>query len=164
LIDRGFLSVELPTASLLKRWTTAYCMDENAFMKWNFAAFLLLSSFALAADFKLAKVLDVHDASSLAASAVANHPVAIQAGGSQTTSVPSQQLRCEITVEIEGTSYAAVYPVDQHFKMTDFSAGDLVHARVDGKKLVLKRLDGKEMKSKIVRQGPVEATTAPPGI
>jgi len=132
-------------------------------MKPNLAAFLLLSSLACAADFKMAKVLDVHDASSLAASAVANHPVAIQAGGAQTTSVPSQQLRCEITVDIEGTSYTAVYPVDQRFKMTDFSAGDLVQARVDGKKLVLKRLDGKAMKSKIVRQGPVEAAT-PPGV
>jgi hypothetical protein len=136
-------------------------MDENVPMKRTLAAFLLLSSLACAADFKLAKVLDVHDASSLAASAVANHPVAIQAGGAQTTSVPSQQLRCEVTVEIEGTSYTAVYPVDQHFKMTDFSAGDLVHARVDGKKLVLKRLDGKEMRSKIVRQGPIESATPP---
>ncbi len=131
-------------------------------MKRNFAAIFLLSALAYAADFKLGKVVDVHDASSLAASAVANHPVSVQAGEGQTTSVPSQQLRCEITVAIEGTSYTAVYPVDQHFKMTDFSAGDLVHARVDGKKLVLKRLDGKEMKSKIVRQALTE-TTSPPG-
>ena len=157
------LVLRFPDSQTPEKWTIAYTMNENIFMKWNLAAFLLLSSLAWAADFKLAKVLDVHDASSLAASAVANHPVAIQAGGAQTTSVPSQQLRCEVTVDIEGTSYTAVYPVDQHFKMTDFSAGDLVHARVDGKKLVLKRLDGKEMKSKIVRQGPIEAA-APPGI
>lgn len=130
-------------------------------MKQNFAVILLLSTLAFGADFKLAKVIDVHDASSLAAAAVANHPVAIQAGGAQTTSVPSQQLRCEITVAIDGTSYTAVYPIDQRFKMTDFSAGDLIHARVDGKKLVIKRLDGKDMKSKITRQGPVEAP--PPG-
>src|SRR5262249_40522269 len=135
------------------------------FMKRNFAAIALLSSLAWTADFKMAKVIDVHDASSLAATAVANHPVAVQAGGGQTTSVPGQQLRCEITVELDGTTYTAVYPVDQRFKMTDFSAGDLVHARIDGKKLVLKRLDGKEMKSKIIRQGPVEApTTPPPGV
>ena len=133
------------------------------FMKRNFAAIVLLSSLAWTADFKMAKVVDVHDASSLAATAVANHPVAVQAGGGQTTSVPGQQLRCEITIELEGSTYTAVYPVDQHFKMTDFSAGDLVHARIDGKKLVLKRLDGKEMKSKIIRQGPVEPNTAPPG-
>jgi hypothetical protein len=128
-------------------------------MKWYFPALLLFSSLASAADFELAKVLDVRDASSLAASAVANHPVAIQAGGAQTTSVPSQYLRCEVTVALEGTSYTAVYPVDQHFKMTDLSVGDMVPARIDGKKLVLKRLDGKEMKAKIVRQ----ETAPPPG-
>lgn len=134
-------------------------------MKCNFAAILFFSSLAWAADFQTAKVIDVHDASSLAATAVANHPVAVQAGKGQTTSVPGQQLRCEITVELEGSTYTAVYPVDQHFKITDFSAGDLVHAKVDGKKLVIKRLDGKEMKSKIIRQGPVEPTTntPPPG-
>jgi hypothetical protein len=131
-------------------------------MKRNFTAILLLSSLTWAAEFRTAKVIDVHDASSLAATAVPNHPVAVQAGGGQTTSVPGQQLRCEITVELEGSTYTAVYPVDQHFKMTDFSAGDLVHARIDGKKLVLKRLDGKEMKSKIIRQGPVESPTTPP--
>jgi hypothetical protein len=144
-------------------WTITAPLNENISMNRKLAAVMLLSTLAGAADFKLGKVVDVHDASSLAASAVANHPVAIQAGGSQTTSVPSQQLRCEITVAIEGTSYTAVYPVDQHFKLTDFSAGDLVHARVDGKKLVLRRLDGKEMKSKIVRQGPTEPNV-PPGI
>jgi hypothetical protein len=132
-------------------------------MKRNFAVWLLLGNLVFAADFKMGKVIDVHDASSLAATAVANHPVAVQAGGGQTTSVPSQQLRCELTVAIEGTSYTGIFPVDQHFKITDFSAGDMVQARIDGKKLVVKRLDGKEMKSKIVRQGPVEAT-APPGI
>jgi hypothetical protein len=133
-----------------------FCMNRYG------VVFLLLSSLGFAADFKVGKVLDVHDASSLAASAVANHPVSIQAGGSQTASVPSQQLRCEVTVTIEGTNYTAVYPVDQHFKMTDFSVGDPVQAKIDGKKLVLKRLDGKEMKSKIVRQAPTES--APPGI
>jgi hypothetical protein len=146
-------------------WTIVPLLNENALMKRNFAALLLLTSLACAADFKEAKVLDVHDASSLAGTAVANHPVAIQGGGAQTTSVPGQQLRCEITVAIEQTSYTAVYPVDQHFKMTDFSVGDTIHARIDGKKLVLRRLDGKEMKSKIIRQGPVEpSVSAPPGI
>src|SRR5260370_569221 len=130
------LVLRFPDSQTPPKWTIAYSMNEKIFIKWNLAPFLLFCSLAPAPPFKMAKVLDVHDASSLAASAVANHPVAIQAGGAQTTSVPSQQLRCEVTVDIEGTSYTAVYPVDQHFKMTDFSAGDLVHARVDGKKLV----------------------------
>ena len=120
-------------------------------------AVLLLCAVAFGADYKLAKVIEVHDASSLAAEAVANHPVAVQAGGGQTTSIGGQSMRCEITVALEGTNYSAVYPVDQHFKFTDFSAGDLISARIEGKKLVLKRLDGKEMKAKITRQEPVTA-------
>jgi hypothetical protein len=118
-------------------------------------------SLASAADFKMAKVVEVHDASSLAETAVANHPVAVQAGQATTTSIPSQFLRCEITVAFEGQSYTAVYPVNEHFKMTDFAGGDMISARLEGKKLVLKRLDGKEMKAKIVRQGPVEPAPAP---
>ncbi|HWX91989.1 MAG TPA: hypothetical protein VNY29_05095 [Terriglobales bacterium] len=129
-------------------------------MKRLLGALLLLSSLARGGDFTLAKVLDVHDASALAEAAVANHPVAIRAGGEQTTSVPSEYLRCEITVTLAGTSYTAVYPEDQHFKITDYSAGDMIPARIEGKKLVLKRLDGKEMKAKILRQEP----TSPPGL
>jgi hypothetical protein len=129
-------------------------------MKPLVLAFVLLSTFASAVDYKLAKVLEIHDASSLAESAVSNHPVATQAGGGLTTSVPSQYLRCEITVALEGTSYTAIYREDKHFKITDFNPGDSVQVRIEGKKLVLKRLDGKEMKSKIVRQEPVAEVSA----
>jgi len=118
---------------------------------------MLISACASAADYKLAKVQDVRDASSLAESAVANHPVAAQAGGGMTASIPSQYLRCQITVALEGTSYTAVFREDQHFKITDFNPGDPVEVRIEGKKLVLKRLDGKEMKSKILKQGPAES-------
>jgi len=123
------------------------------------AAVVLLGTVASGADYKLAKVIEIHDASSLAAEAVANHPVAVQGGGGQTTSIGGQSMRCQITVALEGTSYSAVYPVDQHFKITDFSAGDLISARIEGKKLVLKRLDGKEMKARIVRQEPIAAAS-----
>jgi hypothetical protein len=126
-------------------------------MKRLLAVLMLISSSARAADYKLAKVQDVRDASSLAESAVANHPVAAQAGGGLTASVPSQYLRCQITVALDGTSYTAVFREDQHFKITDFNPGDPVEVRIEGKKLVLKRLDGKEMKSKILKQGPAES-------
>ena len=46
----------------------------------------------------------------------------------------------------------AIFREDQHFKITDFNPGDSIQARIEGKKLVVKRLDGKEMKSKIIRQ------------
>ena len=118
--------------------------------------FVLLSGLARAADYKVAKVLDVHDVSALAEAAVSNHPVSAQSGGGVTASIPSQYLRCEITVALEGTSYTAIFREDQHFKITDFNPGDAVQVRIEGKKLVVKRLDGKEMKSKILKQGPVE--------
>jgi len=126
-------------------------------MKRMFAVLLLFSSLAAAADYKLAKVLAVHDVSELAEAAVANHPVATQGGGGATTSIPSQDLRCEITIALDGISYTAIYREDQHFKITDFGPGDLIQARIEGKKLVLKRLNGKDIKSKIEKQGPVEA-------
>jgi hypothetical protein len=127
-------------------------------MKRVLVVLIWFTAFASAADYKLAKVVDVHDASSLAETAVSNHPVAAQAGGGATTSVPSQYLRCEITVAFEGTTYSAIFREDQRFKITDFSPGDPIQIRIEGKKLVVKRLDGKEMKSKIVRQGPLEGT------
>jgi hypothetical protein len=122
---------------------------------------LLFVTVTSAADFKLAKVVEVHDASSLAETAVPNHPVAVQAGQATTTSIPSQYLRCEITIALEGTNYTAVYPVSEHFKTTDFAAGDMISARIEGRKLVLKRLDGKEMKAKIARQEAAQPAPAP---
>lgn len=117
----------------------------------------VLSAAVNAADYKLGKVVEIHDASSLAESAVSNHPVSAQGGGGATASIPSQFLRCALTVALDGTSYTAVFREDQHFKITDFNTGDPIQARIEGKKLVIKRLDGKEMKSKIIRQEPIEA-------
>jgi hypothetical protein len=130
---------------------------DNILMKGLFAALVLLVATAGASDFKLGKVVEIHDASSLAEAAVANHPVSAQGGGGITASIPSQYLRCEITVALEGINYTAIFREDQHFRITDFSPGDSIHARIEGKKLVVKRLDGKEMKSKITRQEAVES-------
>jgi len=125
-------------------------------MRW-LSLFFVFSIAANAADFKLGKVVEIHDASSLAEAAVANHPVSTQGGGGATASIPSEFLRCELTIALEGTNYTAVFREDQHFKMTDFTAGDPIQARIEGKKLVVKRLDGKELKSKIIRQEPTES-------
>jgi hypothetical protein len=126
-------------------------------MRWILSLFFVFSIAANAADFKLGKLVEIHDASSLAEAAVANHPVSTQGGGGATASIPSEFLRCELTIALEGTNYTAVFREDQHFKMTDFTAGDPIQARIEGKKLVVKRLDGKEMKSKIIRQEPTES-------
>src|ERR1700746_935404 len=126
-------------------------------MRWTLSLFFVFSIAANAADFKLGKVVEIHDASSLAEAAVATHPVSTQGGGGATASIPSEFLRCELTIALEGTNYTAVFREDQHFKMTDFTAGDPIQARIEGKKLVVKRLDGKEVKSKIIRQEPTQS-------
>jgi hypothetical protein len=121
-------------------------------MKGFLAVLVLLATSAAAADFKLGKVVEIHDASALAEAAVANHPAVAQGGGGATASIPSQYLRCELTVALDGTNYTAIFREDQHFRITDFNPGDQIKVRIEGKKLVVQRLDGKEMKSKIVRQ------------
>ena len=73
--------------------------------------------------------------------------------------VPALLSRCRLTVAIEKTSYTAVYPVNKHLKITDFNPGDFISARIEGNKLVIKSLDGKEMKSKILSHEAIEATT-----
>jgi hypothetical protein len=125
-------------------------------VKGLLAILIVLTSSAVAADFKLGKVVEIHDASALAEAAVANHPALAQGSGAATTSVPSQDLRCELTVTLDGTNYTAIFREDQHFKITDFNPGDQIHVRIEGKKLVVQRLDGKEMKSKIIRQEAAE--------
>jgi len=131
-------------------------------MKGLLATLVLLAVSAWAANFKVGKVVEIHDASSLAEAAVANHPVAAAGGGGATASIPSQDLRCELTVTLDGTNYTAIFRQDQHFKITDFGPGDAIHVRIEGKKLVVQRLDGKEMKSKIIRQEAAE-TAGPKG-
>ena len=121
-------------------------------MKRFLAVLVLLATSAAAADFRLGKVVEIHDASALAEAAVANNPAVAQGGGGATTSIPSQDLRCELTVTLDGTNYTAIFREDQHFRITDFNRGDQIKIRIEGKKLVVQRLDGKEMKSKIVRQ------------
>jgi hypothetical protein len=58
--------------------------------------------------------------------------------------------RCYLTVEIDHERYSAVFPVNQHFRLSDFNTGDEIPARIEGNKLVIRTPDGKQMKSKIV--------------
>jgi hypothetical protein len=116
-------------------------------MKGLLAVLVLLATSAAAAGFRLGKVVEIHDASALAETAAV-----AQGGGGATASIPSEYLRCELTVSLDGTNYTAIFREDQHFKITDFNPGDQIKVRIEGKKLVVQRLDGKEMKSKIVRQ------------
>jgi len=101
---------------------------------------------------KSAKVLEVRDASETGASVASNNSV----GGPDTALVGGVVPRCRVTVALDGVSYTAIFTVDKHFKPTDLAEGEEVSARVEGNKLVLQRLDTKEMKAKIVHQGPVQ--------
>ena len=117
----------------------------------------VLSAAVNAADYKLGKVVEIHDASSLAESAVSNHPVSAQGGGGATASIPSQFFAARLPLPWMEPAIPPSSARTSTFKITDFNTGDPIQARIEGKKLVIKRLDGKEMKSKIIRQEPIEA-------
>jgi hypothetical protein len=113
----------------------------------------LCSTLVWAADFKSAKLLEIRDASEVGANTVTDSSEGLTG---TPTFVPAMLSRCRITVELDGTSYTALYPVNKHLKITDYNPGDLVPVRIEGKKLVIKTLDGKEMKAKIAHREPLE--------
>lgn len=126
------------------------------------AMLLTVTAVCQAADFKPAKVLEMRDASEVGANTVADSSegiVSLPASGSPGF-VPAVLSRCRLTLAIDKTSYTAIYPVNNHLKITDFNPGDFISARIEGNKLVIKTLDGKEMKSKIVKHEPIEASAS----
>jgi len=126
-------------------------------MKRTLGVFLLLSVLAWAADLKPAKILDVHDASEVGANTVTDSSEGLTGSA---TFVPAFLARCQITVALNGNSYSAIYPVNKHLKMADLNAGDFIPARIEGNKLLIKTLDGKVMKAKIVHREPLSAPPA----
>ena len=112
-----------------------------------FALILALGVVCHAADFKPAKVLEMRDASEVGANTVSDSSEGLAGAPGF---VPAVLSRCRLVVAIDGTAYTAVYPASKHLKVTDFNPGDLISARIAGNKLVIKTLDGKEMKSKIL--------------
>jgi hypothetical protein len=106
-----------------------------------------LSLFSWSANFKSAKVIEVRDASFTGAGIAADASLGVAGTPSE---VPAYVQKCLITVSIDDKQYSAIYPIDKHFKMTDLVEGQQVQARVEGNKLVLQRLDGKEMKAKVI--------------
>jgi len=111
---------------------------------------------AWAGDFKPAKLTDIRDASEVGANTVTDSSEGLTG---TPTYVPAMLSRCLITLELDGTRYTAVYPVNKHLKVTDFTPGELVPARIEGNKLVIKSLDGKELKAKISHREPLEKTS-----
>lgn len=112
----------------------------------------LLSTLSFAADFKDATIVELRDATQVGTAEVSNTSTV----GPYAKDVPAMVFRCYLTVEIDHAKYSAIFPVNQHFKMSDFGAGDSIPARVDGNKLTIRTPDGKEMKSKIVERTPAK--------
>jgi len=122
-------------------------------------ALLLLSLISYAADFKKAKIIDIQDIS-VVGGGVLDEPSANGVPVTASTRVPSSEPKFEITVELDGKQYTAVFPQDRHFQMTDLQRGEFINARVDGKKLAVQRpFDGKEVKAKITHEEKAEQTT-----
>jgi hypothetical protein len=123
--------------------------------RWVVAVMLLLctpSVWAGNGKWQSAKVVEVRDASEAGASVAANNSV----GTANTALIGGVVPRCEVTVTLDGVSYSAIFPEDRHFRASDLTQGGEVPARIEGNKLALQRIDGKEMKAKIVRHGPVQ--------
>jgi hypothetical protein len=123
-------------------------------MKRVLGALLLLSLLAWSADFKPAKLLEIRDASEVGANTVTDSSEGVTGAP---TFIPALLERCQVTLALGGVSYSAIYPVSKHLKITDFTAGEIIPARIEGNKLVIKTLDGKVLKSKIVHREAIDA-------
>lgn len=114
-------------------------------MKAYCAALFLLSAVALAGDFQKAKLLDVQVFKEAGPSILApnnGYPVVI----------PTSRSMFTIRVAIGDMSYSAQYQQRRHFKPSELIVGDMIEARVEGDKLILRTEEGKEEKAKIMRR------------
>ena len=59
-----------------------------------------------------------------------------------------------ITVAIDGIAVTGIYEAKWRWSYApqDLVVGDTIDARIDGKKLIIKRPDGKEFKAKIIKR------------
>jgi hypothetical protein len=130
-------------------------------MKRTLWVFLLFAALAWAADFKPAKILDVRDASEVGANTVTDSSEGVSGAPKF---VPAMLSRCQITVALDGVSYTAVYPVNNHLRLADLNVGDFIPTRIEANKMVIKALDGKEIKAKIAHRETIDAseTQKPP--
>jgi hypothetical protein len=109
------------------------------------AVFVMISALAVAQDFQQAKLLDVTAYTTAGPSIVAPN-------GGMPVIIPTSRNMFTITVALRDMSYSAQYSQTRHFKPSELIVGDLISARIDGDKLVLKTSDGKDIKAKIVRR------------
>ena len=106
---------------------------------------LLLSVAAFASDFQKAKIVDVRGFREAGTPIIApnnGYPVLIDTSHNMFT----------ITVALGGMGYSAQYPQKRHFKSSELIVGDMIDARIDGEKVILRTAHGKEEKAKIIRR------------
>jgi hypothetical protein len=119
-------------------------------VKRRLGALLILSCVAFCAASEKGKIVAVWDASETGATAGSNDPVNSK-NGPATILLPGMVTRCAVTVRLQGMEYTGIFYEDKHFKRTDLVEGQMIDARVQGSKLILRRpSDGKDMKGKIV--------------
>ena len=114
---------------------------------------LLISTIALAADFQQLTLLDVSPydiARPPIVAANGNNPVLIQ--------VPPIQA-FTVTLVSEGIGYSANFTAGKHFDPSHWIVGDSIPAKIDGDLMILKRDDGKEIRSRIVRRARLKTET-----
>jgi len=126
-------------------------------MKKVLGMLLFCSLLAWSADFKPAKLLELRDASEVGANTVSDSSEGLSGAPKF---VPAMLERCRVTISLEGTNYSAIFPDSKHLRITDFNLGDSIPARIEGNKLVIKTLDGKILKSKIVNREDAHASTS----
>lgn len=116
-------------------------------MKPVLVAFLVcLSGISLAADFQQLKLLDIvpYD--------IARPPI-VAPNGNNPVLIPVRPIQAfTVTIGSEGVSYSANFSTGKHFDPSRWIVGDSIPVKLDGDYMILKRDDGKEVKSRIVRR------------
>jgi hypothetical protein len=113
------------------------------------AAMSLSPALSLTQDSQNAKLVDVAPYNEGHAPIIApnnGYPVLISTDRSMMT----------VTVALNGMAYSANFRQTRDFKSSTLVVGDLIPARLDGDKLVLKEPNGKEVKAKVTRRARLE--------
>lgn len=105
-------------------------------------AILLFTATALAADFQHGKLVSVTDSTST------------RTYGTNGNVNTAYDVEYRISIELDGMVYVGSYYPRWRwsYSPTDFIVNDPVEVRIDGNHLVIKRPNGKELKTAIVRR------------
>lgn len=115
------------------------------------AVLLLAVSVSFGADFKQARVVDFQDVSEVGGGTV-DGPSSNGISTTPRSHVASAIPKCEVTLNLDGKIYTALFEEDRHFQIADLQRGRMIPVKIEGKKIAMQRpSDGKEIKGKIVR-------------